>query len=538
MKSKMKLSFVLLFFVALFLISATGVDVKKKSVPVKTQIPPISSLIKSPDLAVTAMKVSLKSTTIASNNESPYDQVKIEATIKNVGGGSVPPGASIHVNLTRDGTLVNAGTATDALSVPGSTWPYSYIDAVPHNLSPQYEYKLAVSGSFNEASTANNSASFVITEAALHNSGGAPDFTVEFICTKEVIDAANWSFNCRANVRNVGSGYSQGSSLVKIIRADDTQVLGSLAVDPSGLPAPGYSQSFYLTLKRHDIPMGKYNAFAVIQPVAGEANTNNNSSNPTEIVNQMYAFSATPSVAPTGTNVTLKWDCGNYPGKIDIECDGKYLGGKIKGLPPVGSREGVCPYGDTTYRFKDSATGQTLGAIMVQSSVPKSSIDDEDLFNLNGLLLTNIAGSLGDRVKIDSLAIKILASGVVVDLKGSYKKKNFEPIDIKVHALAWPKAPEGPITVEMKEFEVHIGSTATRILWDILTAGAYEIIRKELDDYFSNKYRNVMQRELVAQLRSFISVDHNGLIFFKLSNGVIDMYQCKFCHYPSVTGGL
>ncbi len=91
MKSKMKLSFVLLFFAALFLISATGVDVQKKNVPVKAQIPPVSALIKAPDLAVTAMKVSLKSTTLAPDNESPMDSVGSKR-IKNVGGGSLPPG--------------------------------------------------------------------------------------------------------------------------------------------------------------------------------------------------------------------------------------------------------------------------------------------------------------------------------------------------------------------------------------------------------------------------------------------------------------
>ena len=534
----MKQSLVLVFFIVLFLISTTPADAQIKHAPVIKKNPVVDILIKKPDLAVIAMNVRLESTDATQGNEFPTDKVRIEATIQNVGNGSVPPGASIHVNLTKNGSFVNSGTATDALSAPGSSWLYSYIDAFPHNQSPEYKYELSVSGNFNEARTDNNKASFVIKEATLHSAGGAPDFTVIIDCTKEVIDEGNWNFNCRAHVRNIGTGYAQGSSFVDIVRVDNNQVLGRQAVDSSRLPAPGYNQPFYLTLKKNEIPLGKYNAIAVIEPVAGESNTNNNSSSPTEIINQLYSFSATPTVAPTGTNVTLKWDCANYPGKIDIDCVGTFLSGTIKGLPPVGSREGICPYGDTTYRFKDSGTGRLLGAIKVQSSVPHSSITNDDLDNYNALLLTNIADNLGDKVHVDSLAIAILASGVVVDLKGAYKKKHLEPIDISVHALIWPKTPEGPIAVEMKEFNIHIGSTATRIVWDILTAGLYEVVLKELDTYFSNKYRNEMQRQLVAQLNTFIPLGADGHSFFKLSNGVLAIYKCIYCYYSSVTGGL
>jgi len=502
-----------------------------------------SKLVPCADIEIASLSLSLASSTVGTpeGGEFPTDTISVEARIKNVGAGSLPAGSRVVLTLTRNGAAVVTGVdITSSVSAPGSSFTWRKKDQFPHLQAQKYEYRLTATPSgVAECRTDNNSRLASVTEAALHP-GGTPDLAVDaFYCERKAGEGGSADFDCHVMVKNVGDGAAASGSTVDVRRKNDGTVLATTGVRALNLPMPGNRKDVVVKLAAGTIPSGSYEVVAHVAKLSNENNTANNTSSSTVLIKQLQLFlAAVPTKVTSGGNVTLKWDAMSADPGAQIAYRGR-LSGMIRNLPAAGERV-VCPYGTTTYTLTHPAYPGRSARVTVPAECPRNlGLNDPALDALvaNG---TITEGLLREHPEITinpgSPVLRIAPTGISMVLKGVYHKKHLPGIDIKVSGLAWPWVDGGTYRVDMKKFDVEIGSDATRAAWDIATLGLYEGVKKGLEDWAEKKVRAGVAGAIAAELQRNLPCGAGRFCFLELRAGEMTVIRCTQCHYPSASG--
>jgi ribosome maturation factor RimP len=244
-------------------------------------------------------------------------------------------------------------------------------------------------------------------------------------------------------------------------------------------------------------------------------------------------FTGTPTVVQTGQAVTLSWKIlpKNPQDKIIGEILIDYVGinsGKYSDLPKIGQKV-VCPLGNTTYHLKIfyGAMGQ-LAAVQVKAPCPEETITEEIMQAVVKIMKSNMA-AYDKSIVVSKANLEVNSSGISLSIAGEKKVKNFPDIDVKVNMLVYPIIKVNQIKADIKKFNVDIGSTATRIAWDVITVGVYEGVKAGLERYFENEWKPGAKTEIEDQLNSYVKFQPNDTPIIDLPPGKIKFTKCKKC---------
>ena len=245
-------------------------------------------------------------------------------------------------------------------------------------------------------------------------------------------------------------------------------------------------------------------------------------------------ITAAPANVTSGTPVRLDWRVlardPDIPvqGNVEIHYSG-LNSGKWSNLPKVGSRQ-ACPLGDTTYSLK-IASGQLLqlDAVRVGAPCPSSTITQEQLQAVLDFLGADVV-SFDSSIRVKSLAAAIVPGGISLTLKGEKRVRQFPNVDIKADLLAMPRVAGAAYTAEIRKFGVSIGSVETRLAWDVITAGSYEIAKAALEAYFEGRYKRTARQNIEDRLNTLLPrLPAGALPQIKLQGGSMSVAVCAAC---------
>lgn len=246
-------------------------------------------------------------------------------------------------------------------------------------------------------------------------------------------------------------------------------------------------------------------------------------------------FTVSPSNLTTGQRADLAWEIERrdpavpVQGAVEIEYAG-LNSGVWRDLPQQGTRE-VCPLGDTVYtlRLRSSRSrALTLGTRRVTAPCPSASLTQEMLQTLVDGLQDELA-AYDSGIKVRSLKASIGANGITLAMRGVKRLRSFPDMEIKVDLRTTPRAEGGVLRAPIRDFDVDIGSTETRIAWDVITAGQYEIVKAALEAYFQGKYRKTAQERLEEQLASLVALPPSALPVITYQPGSMSIAVCLAC---------
>jgi hypothetical protein len=201
----------------------------------------------------------------------------------------------------------------------------------------------------------------------------------------------------------------------------------------------------------------------------------------------------------------------------------------VGNLPKVGERQ-VCPLGDTTYSLK-IASGRLLQLDTVRVGAPclAGSFNEEQLQTIIAFLGSDVV-SFDPGIRVDSIAAAIIPSGISLTLKGANRVRQFPNIDVRTDLLAVPRAEGNSYKADIRKFSVNIGSTPTRIAWDAITLGGYEIAKAALEAYFEGKYKETARKQIEAQLNNLLpQLPPGALPLIKLQRRSMGVVVCASC---------
>jgi len=243
-----------------------------------------------PDVEVTNAHFALVSTELGKPGvEFPKDTVRFTAQLKNVGLAPCPEGGSYHIQLTRNGLSIANSTATDLLSARGSTFAYSWVDTIVHGAAKELTYRITVTPSFAQASTANDSSFCMGYEGMLHGFGGA-DFAITEFTSSFVDGPAGGTFYFVVKVRNNSLTYQTigTSPTIYVDRAEHSHV-ATFSSFQGAQPLPDPLRTVALTFSRKgsELPAGSYAVRAVLEitPDDGDPARSNNTSPQRVVIN-------------------------------------------------------------------------------------------------------------------------------------------------------------------------------------------------------------------------------------------------------------
>ena len=215
--------------------------------------------------------------TVTSNSPDAGASFTLSATVRNGGDGSSGPTTLTYYRST-DSTITLSDTKVgdsyvDGIAASGSR-PLSIQLTAPLEAGT-YHYGACVEPVSGEASTGNNCSDAVQVEVV-----GRPDLVVEPPSVDDPSPDTGGSFTLSVKVLNRGSSSSVLTTLRyfqstdSTIRSSDTQVGTTETVDVLA-PSGGIAKSIDLTAPMN---AGTYYYGACVEPVSGEASTDNNCS--------------------------------------------------------------------------------------------------------------------------------------------------------------------------------------------------------------------------------------------------------------------